>query len=207
LQGAWILIFQLIIGRIATTLADEWVVGHNCPLPGGSFKKKQVILRVVQSVDTILAVMALILFERCMKHHLKGHQSLFKLLTFKGIVFVELVQSAIFSGLTKAEVFIPTAHISYQDVVVGTPAFMLCCEVFLFSITFIWSFSPSPYRAALSQGVRREGPMVKGLIDTLNIIDILRGVGFMFASLRNFSSLPRSTEGHQNYQVGGKTGV
>jgi hypothetical protein len=198
--------FQLIIGRIATTFADEWVVGHHCSL-SDSLQKKQVILTVVQSIDTIIAVMALVRFERRMTHHLKGHRSLFKLWTFKGIVFVQLVQSSIFSGLTKAEVFIPTAHVSYQDFAVGTPAFMLCCEVFLFSATFIWSYSSSPYRAALRQGAKREGSMVKGIIDTLNMIDILRGVWFMLASLRNFSSPPRYAEGRQSHQVGGKTGV
>jgi Organic solute transporter Ostalpha len=87
---------------------------------------------------------AVIAYERRMKHHLQGHRPTAKLFTFKLIVLIEAAQNTIFKILTSSEVFKPTYHISVYDFSVGIPAFMLCCEMLVLSSSFWWSYSFGP---------------------------------------------------------------
>src|SRR3954451_5810539 len=65
-----------------------------------------------------------------MEDELHGHQTLLKLVLFKGIILIDLIQASIFRNLPSTHVFTPTEHVAYFDFAVGTSAFMTCCEMF-----------------------------------------------------------------------------
>lgn len=142
-------------------------------------------------------MIAVIRYERRMKNELKGHRSMLKLVAFKTIVFIQLIQDDIFSGLAGRKIFAPTAHVSYFDFSLGTPAFMLCCEMFLFSILFVWAFEFAPYRRAVRQGSKERRSIGTAVVDVLNIMDIIRGLGFMFQALKPGSFGKRHTNNDQ----------
>lgn len=83
-----ILIFQVFLGRIATTISIEYIEAKFCPL-SNKLRRTQIIVALIQSVDAIVAVLAIIRFERHMKDALKGHHALLKLVMFKGITFID----------------------------------------------------------------------------------------------------------------------
>jgi len=64
------------------------------------------------------------------------------------------------------------------DFVVGTPAFMTCCEMFLISVIFLWTFTAEPYL-----NLRSELPRCRGtggaLLDCLDVRDILKGYWYI----------------------------
>jgi hypothetical protein len=68
---------------------------------------------------------------------------------------IDLIQAFIFRILASTHVFTPTEHVAYFDFAVGTPAFMTCCEMLIFSVLFIWAFGPSPYKAARQGGAHK----------------------------------------------------
>ena len=178
----WILVFQLLLGRIATTIAQEYVQARFCTL-STKLRRAQTIVTLVQSLDTILAVVAIIRFYVRMKEELKGHRALLKLVTFKGIIFIDLIQSSLFRILAgSSHAFTPTEYVTYFDFSIGTPAFMACCEMFIFSILFIWAFGFSPYKVARKGGAHKL-PAGKAMAAVFNIFDILQGFTFMFRAM------------------------
>ena len=75
----------------------------------------------------------------------------------------------------------PTVHVSYRDITIGTPNFMICVEMFIFSCIFIWSYSYTPYlRAYQDRQAAKEGNFLDACYDVLNIWDLIKGVGYMF---------------------------
>ena len=177
----WILVFQLLLGRIATTIAQEYVEARFCTL-STKLRRAQIIVTLIQSLDTTLAVVAIIRFELRMKEELKGHLALLKLVTFKGIIFIDLIQASIFRILASTHAFTPTEYVTYFDFSVGTPAFMTCCEMFIFSVLFILAFGFSPYKAARRGGAHKLS-VGKAIVDVFDISDILQGFAFMFRAV------------------------
>jgi hypothetical protein len=143
----WILVFQILLGRIATTITMEYIEARFCPL-SNRLRRAQIIVTLIQSIDTIVAVLAVIRFERRMKDELKGHNALLKLVMFDGIIVIDLIQASLFRILDSTHAFTPTARVIYFDFAVGTPAFMAGCEMFICSLLFILAFGFLPYKAA-----------------------------------------------------------
>ena len=130
---------------------------------------------------------------------MKAHSALFKLVTFKAIVFIQLFQTVVFPALDQAGVLKPAKTVALDDWTVGMPAFMTCCEMFLFSIAFLFPFRPGPYlppkgtdgmspealRAAQTQYQHRHG-FIHALLDVLNLWDILSGIWFHYTVVPYF---------------------
>ena len=159
----------------------EYVEARFCPL-STKLRRSQTVVTLVQSVDTAVAVLAVIRFELRMKDELKGHHALLKLVMFKGVIFIDLVQASLFRILASTHAFTPTEHVTYFDFALGTPAFMTCCEMFIFSVLFIWAFSFSPYKAARQGGAHKHS-VGRAIVDVFNITDILQGFTFMFRAM------------------------
>ena len=121
-----------------------------------------------------------------MASELKHHRALFKLFAFKVGVALELVQSVLFTVLSQERVFFPTLYVSYNDFCVGLDQFIICWEMFFFSIMFIWAYEYGPYRLQVQQGAMTKG-VGGALLDVINPWDIVRGVIFMFTA---FTSHP-----------------
>jgi hypothetical protein len=65
-------------------------------------------------------------------------------------------------------------------------AFMMCCEMFIFSVPFILAFGPSPYRATRQGGVHKLFARWQAIVDVFNITYILQGFTLYFEPCHAF---------------------
>lgn len=177
-QVTWVLVFQILPAKLAINVATWILSASMCPLKyAGS--KVSTLVSVIQSLVTIACIMALLGFYRRLKKEMDGHRALRKVVVFKGAVGIVLLQTPIFSALAEHQVFRGTQYISIVDFTIGTPSFLVCVEMFVVTLLFLWSFSASEYRRlARTQNLTREG-IGKALFDVVDVRDILRGCWYM----------------------------
>jgi hypothetical protein len=142
-------------------------------------------LKVLQIYSTTVAILSSIRFHKGNETKLKQHGILLKLLAFKGIIGLNGLQTVcspllqskncennakqfILSILYGQHAIKPTKHMSYHDVDIGLPSFILACEMPLFAILLFFAFPVSSYN---SKGPTA-GPM-SALIDAFDIRDLL----------------------------------
>ena len=208
---AWILVFQVILVRIGTTIAAEYVQAHYCQLSITKVKANAII-NVVQGSDTIIAVVGVIMYYHRMRADLKRHRALAKLVSMKSLIIIQVIQSALFRGLATPHtginggqlIFTPTPQITWFDFTVGIPNFMLCCECFIFSMIFLWAFTSSPYKSAKQQGAP-QGSFFKGIVDSVNMADILLGFSLMSKSFSKKSKQKPDVPEKENYSSSNET--
>ena len=180
-QIIWICVFQVLPVKLSTNLL-QWILSACwCPL-SYSFSKTSLALEVLESVSTSICVTAIISFAvRCADqlHALKTTRARAKMWSFKGIVGITLIQSPIFAALATYGGFVRTIHVATFDFTIGVPAFMTCCEMFIISSVFIWSFSATPYLDHRDNLPRCRG-VGGALLEVLDIRDILRGSWYMY---------------------------
>ena len=177
-QVTWVLVFQILLAKLVINAA-EWILNAAmCPITYAGSKASTAV-SAVQSIATVVCVMSILGFHRRLKKEMDGHHALRKLATFKGFVGIVLLQTPVFSGLAEHKVFHGTQYISIIDFTVGTPSFLVCVEMFLVTLLFLWSFNALEYKnLARSQNLAREG-VGKALLDVANISDILKGCWYM----------------------------
>ena len=83
----WIFVFQLVLGRIATTILYEYFEATLCPLDP-RLVRRLAIITVIQTVQTAPAVIAVVAYERRMKQHLHGNRTTAKLIHVQADRFV-----------------------------------------------------------------------------------------------------------------------
>jgi hypothetical protein len=133
-----------------------------------------LIINIINSISTVLCVLAILRSYKLLKEYLKDHAIIFKLVTLKIIVGIELLQRAIFSGLTQHGVLKQSTYVSYMDWTVGIPQFLTVCEMFLFCWAFIFAYSWKPYKLGNNLSIEKHS-FFKGLFDAWNITDLLHG--------------------------------
>ena len=169
--------FQLLPVKLVVNLL-EWILSARmCPLRY-QLSTASVAITVVESVSTAICITSIITFARRVAAGLKGTKTRAKLISFKGIVGITLTQTPVFDGLASYGVFDRTIYVSVLDFTVGTPAFMTCCEMFLISIIFIWTFTAEPYLDLMGT-LPRSRSVGGALLDVLDIRDILKGCWYM----------------------------
>lgn len=126
----------------------------------------------------LIAVVAVIIYARLMRSSLQGHRPLAKLFTFKALVIVEAVQTIAFTFCSAHFIWHPTAHVSYRDLQVGVPNTLICLEMLVAAVPFMWSFSAAPYRrhAPHFPSERGQGGALRGLCEVCNILDMIWGL-------------------------------
>ena len=171
-QVTWILVFQILPAKLAINVVEWGLSAAMCPIAYMDSKASTAV-SVVQSLVTVMCVMAILGFHRRLKKEMQGHHAFAKLATFKGFVGIVLLQTPIFAGLAEHHGFKPTQYVSYTDFIIGTPSFLVCVEMFIVSLLFLWSFSAVEYKnLAKSQNLSRDG-VGKALLDVINISDML----------------------------------
>ncbi|KAF2238186.1 hypothetical protein EV356DRAFT_508855 [Viridothelium virens] len=194
----WFLVFQSLVSRFFTTISTWVSTATLCPLNHDIIYAK-VIISVIESFSTSLALTGIITFCTRLRPIMRAHQVLAKLVTFKLIVFIQIIQTVIFPALSQAGVFTPAKTVAIDDWTVGIPAFLTCCEMLIFSVAFLHPFRPGPYlppkgadsnsmeslHAAGSQYQQRHG-FWHALLDVLNLWDILSGIWFHYAVVPYF---------------------
>ena len=168
---------QVLPVKIVVNLLDWILSARMCPLKY-QLSKISWAITIVESVSTTIYITSVITFARRVAADLKGTKTRAKFISFGGIVGVTLTQTPVFIGVASYGAFYRTTHVSEFDFTVGTPAFMTCCEMFIISIVFLWTFTSTPYLNFMSSMPRRRS--VDGaLLEALSIGDILKGCWYM----------------------------
>ena len=156
----------------------EWILSAtDCPITY-SLSKTSLAITVVESISTSICIFSVITFAKRVAADLKGTKTRPKLISFKGIVGITLTQTPVFIGIASYGAFDRTKNVSVLDFTVGTPAFMTCCEMFIISVVFLWSFTAVPYINLMSSMPRRRG-VAGAFLEVLDIRDILKGYWYM----------------------------
>jgi hypothetical protein len=186
-QRQWLAVFELLRGRIVSTVATLVIYGVVCPFSN----TQRVVLLVINVFNTfqmVICIMALLRTYMRLRPHLEGHAVLKKAAIFKGIVGVQALQRIVFSALVGRSVLKPTGVVSYMDWAAGVPDFMTVCEMFLVCWFFIGPYSSAPFRPG-SNALGRPGRgrcqrhaarFFMALVDWLNPMDMIRGFLFTF---------------------------
>jgi hypothetical protein len=102
------MVFQILLTCLGTCIANEVLYGVTCPL-STTRSKGAVIINVIQSGSTFLAVFGCFQFEVKFKKELKTQKGMLKLLTFKPAVALEAIQTFVFPILADNEnIFFPS---------------------------------------------------------------------------------------------------
>jgi hypothetical protein len=137
------------------------------------------IINVLNGIQTAVCVMAILRFYKLVKPQLQGHKIVLKLIAFKLPIAIQILQRAIFSGLNNHNDLHVTSHISQADWWYGFPCFLTVCEMFIFIWFFIPAFTWRPFtRQYLGDSYQSKGSFFGGIIDVLNVSDIISGALF-----------------------------
>lgn len=199
-KKVWIFVFQCpfiftvaAIVEIATEAAHHYCAGSLKPKYG------HLWVEILTIVALVLAIPNVIRFESRMKKEgyiEKRHKPAAKLWTFKGLVGLQFLQQIIF-GLLNGRVFNATATITYNDLYYGIPNTITCLEAPLFALAFWWSFNPSEYHPDVVHTQGYKMAFWRACIDSLNISDLVSGVGTMCKLIAEGALSP--TEKSQEY--------
>ena len=163
--------------KLATSLV-AWILSKTmCPLKY-RLSPVSLAIEVVESMSTTICITSIITFATRVAPDLKGTKTRGKMISFKGIVGVTLTQAPVFAGIAAYGVFDRTIHVSVLDFTVGTPAFMTCCEMFLISFVFLWTFTAEPYLNLMGT-LPRCRSVPGAFLEVLDIRDIMKGVWYM----------------------------
>jgi hypothetical protein len=115
--------------------------------------------------------------------------------SLKGLVFAQIIQNSIIAGLADKKHLVPTVHVDFLDLWIGTGAFITCVECVIFSAWMLHSYSARPYKHAMTKPThiiengqsRLEHPSTSSLgffraiFAVLNIWDIISGTWVIWA--------------------------
>jgi hypothetical protein len=169
---------QILPGRIILTII-QWILNGIWCTGSQKLKTGTTVINVLNGIQTTVCLLAILRFYGSAKAQLANHKIVLKLVVFKVPVAIQLVQRAVFSGLNNHNALKPTSTVSQADWFYGIPEFMTLCEMFLVVWFFVPAFSWRPF-ASTSAGqahAERRG-FVGGLVDVLNISDIISGIAF-----------------------------
>ncbi|MCJ1293399.1 hypothetical protein MMC34_004953 [Xylographa carneopallida] len=133
-------------------------------------------LTIIRAVSSAVAIVAIIKFTTAQNRKLPRQRIMFKLVAFKLIVFLNLLQTIIFS-FVGARVT-PTATFSYLDLTVSLPAIIYCFEMVIFSVVFHFAYSFRPYIINKSSNSSYQGGAlgVFGIAAAFNPVDLVREI-------------------------------
>ncbi|KAK4945638.1 hypothetical protein LTR10_015257 [Elasticomyces elasticus] len=179
----WIMVFQITIVRILTVVAYDFLYGFTCPLSWAR-QRGATIIKAFQSTSTGFAVFGVVLFETRFRSQLPEQRTLLKLVSFKGVVGLEGFQDILFPVLADTSVFKPKPpfYVSWNDFAKGIPQFILVWEITIVAFLFVRSMTFEPYRQAVQRGIPLAATPGSAFLDSVNVMDIWRGVKYMFTS-------------------------
>jgi hypothetical protein len=137
------------------------------------------------------ALFSVLRFYKIMKPKLTSQGVMLKLVAFKGIVFLSFVQNVsglpislvrmltvlvqvVLGILVSSHVIKPTKYMSYHDISIGLPNFILACELPFFAAMIMVAYSIKPYTSLKMGRTYQGGPGgIKAIVAALNYSDIL----------------------------------
>lgn len=101
-------------------------------------------ITIIRTISTLVAITSILGFYKRLKSVLKPRGALRQLICFKVIVFLNFLQTLIFSFLRKGDLH-ASRYFTFNDLSNGLPALILCCELALISPFFVMTYSVKPY--------------------------------------------------------------
>ncbi|PYH28778.1 OSTA/TMEM184 family protein [Aspergillus neoniger CBS 115656] len=107
-------------------------------------------LQVVTSVSTSIAINAIIQFYVNMKGYMTEHKPLLKLMAFKLIVGLILLEKILFLILTSTKVLTYPPSMTYIDTLMGLPTMLICVQMVPLSFLVLYAYRTKPYEISTS---------------------------------------------------------
>ncbi|MCJ1282678.1 hypothetical protein MMC26_002003 [Xylographa opegraphella] len=129
-------------------------------------------LTIIRAISAAAAVLAIVKFTMAQKPNLPRHRIMFKLVAFKLIVFLNFLQTIVFSFAGAS--FTPSTTFSYLDMTVSLPAIIYCLEMVIFSVLFHIAYSFRPYVIKQPSNSSYQGGMlgIFGIVAAFNPVDL-----------------------------------
>ncbi|KAH8803266.1 organic solute transporter Ostalpha-domain-containing protein [Xylogone sp. PMI_703] len=102
-------------------------------------------ITIASILTTSLAVMSMLRFYKLTKKELAHRKPGTKFFAFKAIVFVNFLQTTIFTFLISGGDLKPTSHYTYNDITIAVPNLLSTAEMVIFALTFLYVFRTSEY--------------------------------------------------------------
>ncbi|OCL02017.1 DUF300-domain-containing protein [Glonium stellatum] len=175
LKRVWYLVLQFIPVSVILWIATaaSMAAGTYCATSNKLYFA-HIWITVLRGFSEGMAIFCVLRFYKIKKAELSPHKAMLKLIAFKGIVFLGFLQTTLFSILVSSRVIKPTKYLSYHDISVGLPNFVLACEMPFFSALIMVAYSVKPYTSTKLGRDYQGGPGgIKALLEALNYSDIL----------------------------------
>ncbi|KAK6432511.1 hypothetical protein LTR95_011319 [Oleoguttula sp. CCFEE 5521] len=172
----WIMVFQSPITELmavvileATQVQGTYCVSSLRPRYG------HLWYMFMSTLSVVLAIFAILKFYGRMKVVMKARPGLWKVLCFKGIVFLQFVQSWIVSILVTHNVLKDSSALSYGDLTYGLPNVLMTVGSVLFSLAFWFACSASEYASNMKPEQQRLS-FCHAMVDAMNRSDFILGI-------------------------------
>ncbi|KAF2802925.1 uncharacterized protein BDZ99DRAFT_468590 [Mytilinidion resinicola] len=172
LKRSWYMVLQFIPVSVILWIATaaSLAAGTYCS-NSNSIYFVHIWVTVIRGFCTGMAVMSIFRFHKIMHAKLAPHKIMMKFFAFKGVIVVMFIQAFLISILVSSKVIKPTSHLTYNNIQVGVPNLLLCCELPFFSAFILYAYRVTPYSKA-KLGSPKYGAFA-AIIQALNYTDIL----------------------------------
>ncbi|KAF1344172.1 organic solute transporter subunit alpha/Transmembrane protein, partial [Delphinella strobiligena] len=126
---------------------------------------------VIRTISTAMAVLAVWKMYSSTKAIMKPRRAMSKLLSFKIIIGLNVLQTWIFKILVQHNVLKPSNRLSYADLLYGVPAALTSMESVLFALSFHYAFSSGEYASK-----PKCMSFVRAVVNSANPMDLLKGM-------------------------------
>ncbi|KAF2707854.1 hypothetical protein K504DRAFT_535464 [Pleomassaria siparia CBS 279.74] len=169
LKKSWYAVLQFIPTSIILWIATviSLAAGTYCA-NSNSIHFAHIWITVLKGFVTAIAVLSSIKFYKQMKPQLVQHNVMKKLISFKGIIGLNALQSFIINILVTKDFIKPTKYMTIEDFQTGLPSLIMACEMPIFAILLFICFPVSPYQAAKPQ----HGILI-AMLQAMNLSDLL----------------------------------
>ncbi|KAI2686631.1 hypothetical protein CBS147317_5639 [Penicillium roqueforti] len=127
------------VAQLVTQLLHRYCLSSKSP------HFAHVWITAATSLSTSVAVNAIIQFYMNMKEHMKYHHPLTKLLAFKLIVGLVILEKIIFLILESANVLHNNDTLTYVDVMIGLPEMIICVQMVPLCLLVLYAYRTKPY--------------------------------------------------------------
>ena len=199
----YILVTQILPSLTILSVAEIIIYALKCAQSRDA-RVAHIVVGVLDAVVIISAITGMLPFLRAHSTKLKGAESTLwgKLLVFKGIVFIQMIQSLILSIVSFTNAFYSTKYLSYNDGARGLNPFISCCVILLLSLMMIYYYDPRRHgtsnelthsgkpgdyyhqvqlvgsgQTVVDRIVNPKMPVWRALWDSINMTDVLVGMG------------------------------
>lgn len=119
-------------------------VGVYCPYETKYYWAK-IWITVIVKTSLVVAIITIVFFCSVMRPQILGQRAFAKLFSFKMVVALSFIQSALFQLLEGRGALNTTPKITFADLNMGIPSLVTAIEMLPICFFFLWAFSYKPY--------------------------------------------------------------